>query len=242
MSDPRPDHEFPTTHWSIIARLKSPDDREATSALKEVFTTYRYPLYGYLRSTGLNHEDAEDVLHGFFEKVLRLDSLRQADQERGRLRSFLRVSVSRYRITWQRGESRRQKHVSAEAHLWEEDEARYEQGLASYQAETPEHFYDRQWAVELVERVQKRLRRHYEKRGKPELYTTLAPLLINDPSPTGVFADLAAKFGLAENALRVSLHRLRKEFREVLLEEVKRTLDEGEDPRVEIQHLLRIFQ
>lgn len=70
-----PERQFPTTHWSIVARLKSHDAREAENAVKDIFTTYRYPPYGYLRATGMQHEDAEDVLQGFFEKMLRQDAL-----------------------------------------------------------------------------------------------------------------------------------------------------------------------
>jgi hypothetical protein len=40
----------------------------------------------------------------------------------------------------------------------------------------------------------------------------------------------------------VALSRLRKDFRELLLKEVKRTLDDGEDARAEIQHLLGLFE
>ncbi len=113
MSEPRPERRFPTTHWSIVARLKSSDAQEAEKAVKEVFTTYRYPLYGYLRSSGLHHEDAEDVLQGFFAKMLRHDALGQADQARGKLRTFLLTALSRFKLNFQRGEQRRHRRVQA---------------------------------------------------------------------------------------------------------------------------------
>lgn len=103
--------QFPTTQWYLVVRLKSPDEVEARKAVEEVFTRYRYPLYGYLRASRLNHDDAEDVLQSFFEKMLRNDTLGQADRERGRLRTFLLVSLSRFKINWQRGEHRRRERV-----------------------------------------------------------------------------------------------------------------------------------
>jgi len=241
MHEPRPERRFPTTHWSIVARLRSTDDREAKNAVEEVFSSYRYPLYGYLRASGLGHEDAEDILQGFFEKMLRTDSLGAADQERGRLRTFLLTSLSRFRLNWLRGEQRRHQRVNAEADLWNEDEARY-QNEKHATHETPEFDFDRRWAMELIERVRRRLREQYAKRGKEALHTALAPLLASGEQETEPFADLALRLGVTENALRISLSRLRGDFRDLLLQEVKRTLDEGEDAKAEIRHLLSLFE
>ncbi len=240
MSDPIPDRRFPTTHWSIIHRLRSRDDKEAENAVHEVFTIYRYPLYGFLRASGMHHEDAEDVLQGFFEKMLRNDALGQADRERGRLRTFLLTSLSRFKLNFQRGEQRRQQRIRGEADLWDAEESRYQQEQ-HVTLETPEHFYDRRWAVELIERVRQRLSAQYEKRGKRELYYALAPLLSSEAPETESAAAIAARLNLTDNALRVALHRLRKDFRDLLLQEVKSTLDEGEDVKAEIQHLLGLF-
>lgn len=241
MSDPIPARRFPTTHWSIVSRLKSSDAQEAEKAVKEVFTTYRYPLYGYLRASGLHHEDAEDVLQGFFEKMLRHDALGQADQTRGRLRTFLLTALSRFKLNFQRGEQRRHRRVQAEADLHEADEARFQgERLATH--ETPEHYYDRRWAMELIDRVRQHLREQYDQRGKQALHAALSPLLSSAEPETESFAAIAARLGVTENALRISLSRLRGDFRELLLAEVKRTLDEGEDVKTEIQHLLGLFE
>jgi RNA polymerase sigma-70 factor (ECF subfamily) len=241
MSALPPERRFPTTHWSLISRLKSNDAAEAQNAVQEVFTTYRYPLYGYLRATGLNHEDAEDVLQGFFEKMLRNDSLGDANRERGRLRTFLLTALSRFKLNFQRGEQRRHQRVKAQGDLWDEDEARYRQD-AHATHETPERYYERRWALELIERVRARLREEYDKRGKQALHEALAPLLSSTEPETESFAAIATRLGVTENALRISLSRLRGDFREFLIREVKRTLDEGEDVKEEIRHLLGLFE
>lgn len=232
--------QFPTTQWSIIMRLKSSDASEAREAVEEIFQLYRYPLYGFLRSGGLQHEDAEDVLQSFFERMLRKDALGDADPARGKLRTYLLTALSRFRSNWQRSEHRRHQRVQAESDLWDEDEARWQRDQHTAR-ETPEHFYDRHWAMELIAHVRERLRQDYEKRGRHELHAALAPLLVTE-AHAATFPATAAALGLTENALRVALHRMRKEFRELLLREVKRTLDNGDDPRTEVQHLLRYFE
>jgi DNA-directed RNA polymerase specialized sigma24 family protein len=241
MSHSNPDSRFPTTHWSIVVRLNSADTAEARKAIEEVFTTYRYPLYGYLRSSGMNHEDAEDVLQGFFEKMLRNDTLGAAKIERGRLRTFLLSCLSRFKLNWHRDEQRRRNRVSAEADLWDADEARYQRDSHATQ-ETPELFYERRWAAGLIARVRERLREQCVRRQKEALHDFLSPMLTQAEPEPGTFAATAVRLGLSENALRVALHRLRKDFRALLHEEVKRTLDEDQDVRTEIRHLLELFE
>jgi RNA polymerase sigma factor (sigma-70 family) len=240
---PLGDHprKFPSTHWSIIVRLKSSDEVEARKAMDEIFTSYRYPLYAYLRASGMSHEDAEDVLQGFFTKMLRNDALGDADPARGRLRTFLLTALSRFRSNWQRSEKRRQKHVRTEAEIWDAEEARYQRETCAAN-EQPDRFYDRQWAAEIIEQARQRLRLDYEKRGRSELHAALAPLVVSVEQGEETFLATAARLGLTGGTLRVALHRLRKDFRDHLLHEVQRTLDPGEDARAEIQRLLHFLE
>lgn len=241
MTEPARERRFPTTHWSLVVRLRSHDAKESENAIHEVFTTYRYPLYGFLRSGGIRHEDAEDVLQGFFEKMLRNDGLSQADRERGKLRTFLLTALSRFRSNWQRGEHRRHQRVQAGGDLWDEEEAHYrlESQIVD---ETPEHYFDRRWAIQIIERVRAALRSDYVKRGRRELHDALAPHLAGSGPEAESFAAVAARLGVSENALRISLSRMRGDFRECLIREVKLTLDESEDVKEELRYLLGLFE
>lgn len=241
MSAVHPERRFPTTHWSLVVRLRSSDTKEADDALHEVFTTYRYPLYGFLRASGMNHEDAEDVLQGFFEKMLRNHGLTRADQERGKLRTFLLTALSRFKLNFQRGEQRRQQRVQADGDLWDEDEARYRHESQNA-SDSPERYFDRHWAVQIIDRVRARLRSDYEKRGRVELHDALSPLLTRSEPEAESFAALATRLGVTENALRISLSRMRGDFRDFLIHEVKLTLDEGEDVKEELRYLLSLFE
>ncbi|HMT13868.1 MAG TPA: hypothetical protein PKE19_03880, partial [Aestuariivirga sp.] len=119
---------------------------------EEVFTTYRYPLYSFLRIGGMKHEDAEDVLQDFFAKLLRNDSLRTAEHDRGKLRTFLQGALSRFRINWHRDRQRARGPESAESDLWDEEEARWQREQHGTE-ENPETFFDRRWAMELVDKA-----------------------------------------------------------------------------------------
>jgi DNA-directed RNA polymerase specialized sigma24 family protein len=236
---PPPNSPFPATHWSLVKRLRSADAVVARRAMEDIFNTYRYPLYGFLRGSQMHHEDAEDVLQGFFEKMLRTDSLGDADSARGKLRTFLLTALARFKSNWQRGEHRRHQRVRGEADLPGENEARWQQEQHSTQ-ETPDLVFERRWAAELIAQVRARLRADYEQRGKLDLHNTLLPFLISEGPDTLVAT--ATRLGMNENALRIALTRMRQDFRHLLLEEVKQTLDEGEDARAEIRHLLGLFE
>ena len=232
---------FPLTRWSLAIRLHSADPVEARRAVQDLFTAYRYPLYGYLRGSHLSHEDAEDVLQGFFAKMLRTDSLGDADPARGKLRTFLLTSLTRYKSNWQRDERRRQRQVRTETDLWDEEESRWQREQRAT-PETPELFFDRRWAAELIAQARTHLRAQYAVRGKLELHDALAPLLGSEESQTEASADISTRLGMTGNALRAALCRMRRDFRALLLQEVTHTLDEGEDPRREIRHLLTLFE
>jgi hypothetical protein len=86
------------------------------------------------------------------------------------------------------------------------------------------------------------LRADYGEHKKLPLHDALAPLLSSHEPETEVFSDIALRLSTTENALRLALSRLRKDFGRLLLVEVNLTLDEGDDARQEIRHLLELFE
>src|SRR5438034_5545934 len=103
---------FATTHWSIVltAQGRSP---AADEALEKLCQTYWWPLYGFVRREGHKPEEAQDLTQAFFARLLERRDLETVRQEKGRLRSYLLVSLknflskARYReMTVKRGEGR----------------------------------------------------------------------------------------------------------------------------------------
>ena len=84
---------FASTQWAAVLKAASGDSSEASSALSKLCRTFWYPLYDYLRHRGLDEHKAKDITQGFFELFLSRKALAEADEDRGRFRSFLLKSL-----------------------------------------------------------------------------------------------------------------------------------------------------
>ncbi len=89
----------------------------------------------------------------------------------------------------------------------------------------------------MLERGVSRVREEYERRNRSEVFAALVPWL-QEAEVDQTYRDKAAELGMSESAVKVTVHRMRQRFREVLLEEVGQTIGEGADARAEIEALL----
>jgi RNA polymerase sigma-70 factor (ECF subfamily) len=246
---------FPTTHWTLVARIKSPDESIAAGALDELCAQYHYPLYCYLRRRGCAHHDSQDVLHDFLAGLLRLRALERLEEVRGRLRGYLATSLGRHLHDWRRSEARRCNVGS----MSRSDDALVERTLHSmvdfeavadrYQrerfsdADTPDRVFDRKWALELLRQVIDRLATHYERRGRGALFVALRPVLEGGGTLRGEDSHaLATSVGLSDEALRAALARLLRQFRDEMQAEVRLTVEHPEEVPDELTYLQGLFR
>ena len=242
-SPPSPD--MPTTEWSLIARLREGNAAEAKAALDELCRAYHYPLYCQIRRRGLAHHDAEDVLHEFMMKLLRLDTFGIADAEKGRLRTFLIVALRRFLATWQRSTQRqREREISQESlSVIAGAEERFEKDTAAHH-ESPDRLYDRQWAQELMRHVLEKLRLQYARKCREELFDARRPALLAGGNLAGYYDTnaLAESLGVRPGALRTAFHRLLEDFREALRSEILQTVETREMAKAEYEELMAVFR
>ena len=87
--------QFATTHWSVVlaAQDQSP---AAEAALEKLCRTYWWPLYGFVRRQGYGPEEAQDLTQGFFALLLERKDFDAVRREKGRLRSYLLVSLKNF--------------------------------------------------------------------------------------------------------------------------------------------------
>ena len=223
---PQSDAPFPMTRWSLVAGARgAADPARKRAALEELCTLYWRPIYGFLRRRGLQVAEAQDATQGFFLSLLEEDLFVKAEEDNGRMRSFLLGALQR----WQRGEWRK---MQAEKRgggrmLLSLDLLTDEEGFeaAGRENETPEHYFERSCALALLENAMLRLAKEQAAAGKEQAFNVLRPLLAPISSTPAITQEEAARsLRISPEALRVALHRLRKRFAEVLRETVADTL------------------
>lgn len=227
----------------MVERIRSADTAVVDRALNDLCDQYHYPLYCYIRRRGHDHHDAQDILHDFLAKLLRLNSLGGTTAEKGRLRGFLCTALQNFLINWQRDHRPQQTEVSMDASgLLAKAEERYLREQLTDQ-DTPDRLFARKWAQELLTRVLVRLRDDYQARGKEALFSALKPVLISGGSLRNEnSAALAASLGMVSTSLRKALERMLADYRELLEEEVGQTVDEPAEIGDEIVDLQTVFR
>lgn len=232
---------FATTNWSLILRAASKDDAEARLALSLLCEAYWFPVYAYVRRLGLSAFDAEDLTQGYFARFLEKRVVHDVHPERGRFRTFLLVSVRNF-FNNERDRERTLKRGGGQR-LVSLDAATAEERLQSEPQDkvTPETVFERSWARTVLARVSQHLEEEARRRGARERFVRLRPFLA-DTEPEPGLAEIAREWGVGESAVRVALHRLKKRFREVLREEIGRTVASPAEIDDEVRHLLEALR
>jgi RNA polymerase sigma-70 factor (ECF subfamily) len=231
--------QFATTRWSVV--LAAAGDAASREALATLCENYWYPLYAYLRRQGQSPEDAQDLVQGFFARVLEKDALSHVDPARGRFRSFMLASLKHY-VSNERVRASAQKRGGPLPPLpFEVETAEGQYRLEPRDDTTPETLFDRRWALTLLARVLTTLRAEFQKAGKERLFDRLKGFLTAEDMELS-YREIGAELGLSEGAVKVTVHRLRRRFRTLLQDEIAETVTRGEDVEDEIQYLFRALQ
>jgi len=227
---------FATTHWSVVLAIRQDDPARARAALERLCQGYWYPLYAFVRRLGKSPHDAEDLVQSFFTVCLEKDYLNVADREKGRFRSFLLMMLKRFMA------NEHQKHLTAKRGgarpVVELDALAAEERYAVEPVDrlSADKLYERRWALTLLEQVLARLQREQEEAGRGVLFSHLKVFLTAESGRP--YVELAAQLGLTESTVKVTVHRLRLRYRQLLDDELANTIGSADDLEAERQHLL----
>jgi RNA polymerase sigma-70 factor (ECF subfamily) len=218
LGPPRHRADFPTTHWSVVAAAANSAVPGADEALEQLCRTYWHPVYSFVRRQGRGPDDALDLTQGFFARFLEKKHIKLADSDRGRLRSFLLVSLKNFLLNeWANEQAKkrggRRRFLSLDEHR---------EGETCFLAEPadpampPDLAFEKRWALILLDQVLSRLREESSATAGREHFDTL-------------------------NALGVAVHRLRRRFGELLREAIARTVVGENEIDLELRHLIKVI-
>lgn len=215
------------------------------SALSQLCEIYWYPLYAYVRGQGQQHANAQDLTQAFFERLLEKGLVSVADRDRGKFRTFLLSALKNFIANEyaklsaeKRGGGRRSLSLdfSAADERWK---------LEPRSDASPELEYDRRWATSLLDRVLALLQNQYHDNDKRELFEVLSPYLVGTnaggKSVSNPYAAAAEQLSISVANVKVSVHRMRSRYRELLRREIGNTLSDPTDIEDEIAELFKLL-
>lgn len=100
---------LPSTHWSLLDAVRDKPTAAHRDALKVLTERYYYPAYVHLRWRSVGHDDAQNLVQGFFEECLQRELFGRADRARGRFRNFFLTALDNYVSNFIRREQARRR-------------------------------------------------------------------------------------------------------------------------------------
>ena len=228
---------FATTHWSLVL-IAQGDSPAAQEALEELCRTYWPPIYAFVRRQGFRPEEAEDITQGFFALLLERKDLSTVRNEKGRLRSYLLASLKHF-LTDERRRAMAIKRGRRQRLIPFENLSVIETELLD--PVTPEMIYERRWAFTVLERVLSRLGTEYRAAGNGALFDWLKQLLPEEPGAPSR-AEIAARLGMREDAVRQAFRRFRRRYHLLLREEIGHTVATVSEVEDELRHLIAVLR
>jgi RNA polymerase sigma factor (sigma-70 family) len=231
---------FTTTHWSVVLTAQG-ESPAAHEALEKLCRIYWRPIYSFVRRQGFEREEAEDITQGLFAQLLERKRLSAIRKEKGRLRSFLLGALQYFLADEQRRARAIKRGKGHRLIPLEELRADEEIHMEPADPVTAEMIYERRWALTVLERVLGRLKDDYIASGNATLFDSLKELLPDEPGAASQ-AEIAARLGMTENAIRQAFYRFRQRYQSLLREEIAHTVATPGDIEDELRHLIAVIE
>jgi DNA-directed RNA polymerase specialized sigma24 family protein len=228
---------FPSTSWSLVVAAAANPTPDSRASLANICKAYWPPVYAFVRRTGYDPDQAQDLTQAFFATMLEKNYLGEANRERGRFRTFLLAAVKHFLANeWDKEHALKRGGGQTAVAI---DPLEAEEWFAPEVVEerTPETLFARGWALSLLARVMEKLRVEYSGLGKADYFDKLSPLLDGDP-PAKAYDALALELAASPGALRVAVHRMRRRYRDLLRAELAETVSTPAEIDEEIRFLL----
>jgi len=231
--------DFPTTHWSVLAKATVHGEAEARAALELLCQRYWGPVHTFIRFQGLTDAEAQDLTQEFMVHIIQKSIFTRADRLQGRFRSFLLGALTRFlgdasdkRKALKRGGGA--PHISF-------DQAEPGKDLEEAPSQLPGlSVFDREWALIVLETALDKLRGEYVDGGQERDFDVWKNFL---PGAAGTctYESAAVQLGISIPAFKSEIHRLRRRLRALVRSEIARTVSAPHEIETEMAHLNQVL-
>ena len=233
---------FAPTRWTRVLEARG-ESTEARAALSELCSAYWQPVFSFIRRDGRDEETARDLTQEFFARLLARRGLEFVERGHGRFRSYLLGAVKHF-LADERVRAHAAKRGGGAIPLAleqpREDATTLTLPVPDPSSPVADAFFDRQWAVTLVDRAVATLAAEETRASRGEQFIVLKPWLLGDIESRSQ-GDVARQLGMNEGAVKVAIHRLRKRFRETVKSEIAQTVDEPAQVSEELRYLVEVL-
>lgn len=216
-------HQFPSTHWSLIEGTRSAQAEERQRALDTLIRAYWKPVYKYIRlHWKKENEPAKDLTQEFFVRLLDKGLLDRFDPARARLRTYIRVCVDGLVMNEDKAAQRVKRggenvflsldFQSAEGELVD---------LPIATGDDPEKLFAREFARSVFGIALERLRRECDEKGKGLHFELLELYDIEEGGKELTYEEVARSFAIKPTDVTNYLAYARREFRRIVLQELR---------------------
>jgi RNA polymerase sigma-70 factor (ECF subfamily) len=198
------------------------------------------PVFRFIRRGNYAEDEARDLTQEFFAQLLAHGGFDRVEPGKGRFRSYLLGAVKHF-LAGQQDRANAAKRGGGQApvslELKVETHTTASLQITDPATPVPDAFFDRQWALNLIDRALNALAAEFISAGKDRHFDTLKPWLVGEAGPLSQ-SEAAQQLGLTEGAVKVAIHRLRKRFRDLVKEEIAGTVDQPATVQEELHYLL----
>ena len=214
------------TIWTLVHNANGSKTNGA-DAQSQLFDRYGLAVKRYLLGSMRNEDAAAEVFQEFALRLIRGD-FRNASSDKGKFRSMIKTALYRLMIDYYRRNQKQRKLGAGNEMQDVADEEEIGVGFDSFALS---------WRESLLVESWKRLEQLERTTGKP--YFTVLRARVDQPRlTTPQLLDGLVQVGESfptEAAFRVFLHRSRKRFAAILLQQVIESLQEPTDEDVELE-------
>jgi RNA polymerase sigma-70 factor (ECF subfamily) len=236
---------FLTTHWTRVLATRG-ESPEARQALRDLCEAYYGPVEAFITRYRSGHDDARDLTHAFFARLLEGSGLAGIERTRGRFRSYLLGAVKHFladerdrALAEKRGHGQGVQSLDARPgpDRFSDDESP-PLAVADPHGFPPDSYFDHEWALAVVEKAMTGLLAESEENGNPQRFAVLRPWLIALDDRAAAI-EAARSLGMSDGAFKVAVHRLRKRFRQLVKDQIASTIDDPAALRGELDYLIQ---
>lgn len=237
-----PRQQFPVTRWSLVEAARSDHAEERQRALDVLISAYWKPVYKYIRlHWNKENEQAKDLTQDFFVRLVEKGLLDRFDPRRARLRTYLRLCVDGLVMNSDKAAQRQKRGGDLTIVPLDFESAEGElQQLPLCAPGSPEEFFAQEFARSLFGLAVERLRTECDAKGKGLHFRLLELYDIEEGGKALTYDEVAQRFGIKPTDVTNYLAFARREFRKIILAELRAMTANEEEFQREAQTLLGV--